>query len=220
MQNFVLVDLYGDGTDAVSEENQKLELAKFGTVAEPYYAILTPDENVVATFPGLTRDAAEFLGFLKKGSGIGDRGSGTSAAASSPTPAQPSGIPQIVALNGAPVSTAGKVVVVNFWATYCVPCIEEIPGFNRLNRELSSKGLVVLGISMDTDEGGLDLVRGFLKKHPMEYPVALGSEAMKQQYKLDELPVTVVFDRTGKQVRRFEGFLKEDELQAAVAQAL
>lgn len=212
MQNFVLVDLYGDGTDAASEENQKLELAKFQTVAEPYYAIMDPDENVIATFPGLTHDAAEFLAFLKKGSGVRDPGSGISAAAPGST------LPQVSSLQGGPVQTTGKVVVVNFWATYCVPCIQEIPTFNKLHKELASKGVAVVGVSMDED--GADLVDAFLKKHPMDYPVAMGSQAMNQQYKLDALPVTLVFDRTGKQIKRFDGFLKLDELQAAVQQAL
>jgi len=61
---FVLLELYTDGTDAASEENQKLQENKFSTVAIPYYAILDPDERVIATFPGLTRDAARFLAFL------------------------------------------------------------------------------------------------------------------------------------------------------------
>ncbi|HLG98122.1 MAG TPA: cytochrome c biogenesis protein CcdA [Bryobacteraceae bacterium] len=65
LKDFVLVDLYTDGTDQVSEENQQLEEKKFGTVAIPYYAILDPDEHVIATFPGLTRNAAEFVTFLK-----------------------------------------------------------------------------------------------------------------------------------------------------------
>jgi thiol:disulfide interchange protein DsbD len=67
LKDFVLVELYTDGTDAASEQNQALENAKFSTVAIPYYAILDPDEKVVATFPGLTRDTAEFLRFLQTG---------------------------------------------------------------------------------------------------------------------------------------------------------
>jgi len=67
LKDFVLVDLYTDGTDQVSEENQQLEEKKFGTVSIPYYAILDPDEHVIATFPGLTRNAAEFANFLKSG---------------------------------------------------------------------------------------------------------------------------------------------------------
>jgi len=67
LKDFVLVDLYTDGTDAVSEQNQKLEESKFGTVAIPYYAILDPDEKVLSTFPGLTRSSEEFVGFIHNG---------------------------------------------------------------------------------------------------------------------------------------------------------
>ena len=66
MKNFVLVELYTDGTDPESEANQKLQLAKFNTVAIPFYAILDPDEKVLATFPGSTSNASEYLAFLNK----------------------------------------------------------------------------------------------------------------------------------------------------------
>ena len=131
------------------------------------------------------------------------------------------GIGAFTTLEGGALDTSafgGKVVVVNFWATWCVPCIEEIPGFNKLNQQLGGKGVVVLGVSMD--EEGAERVRPFLKKHPMDYLVALGSEAVSKQYGLDELPVTIVFDRSGKQVKRFEGFTAEDALRAGVRQAL
>jgi thiol:disulfide interchange protein DsbD len=59
------VDLYTDGTDAASGENQKLEDQKFGTVAIPFYALMDPDRNVIATFPQLTRNSREFLSFLE-----------------------------------------------------------------------------------------------------------------------------------------------------------
>jgi thiol:disulfide interchange protein len=65
LQNFVLVELYTDGTDAASARNQALENTKFSSVAIPYYAILDADERVLAAFPGLTRDAGEFLRFLR-----------------------------------------------------------------------------------------------------------------------------------------------------------
>jgi thiol:disulfide interchange protein DsbD len=67
LKDYVLVDLFTDGTDEVSERNQKLEESKFSTVAIPFYAILDPDEHVIATFPGLTKNAQEFAGFLKAG---------------------------------------------------------------------------------------------------------------------------------------------------------
>jgi thiol:disulfide interchange protein DsbD len=65
LDNFVLLELYTDATDAASTANQDMESRKFGTVAIPFYAILDGNENVIATFPGLTRDAGEFAAFLK-----------------------------------------------------------------------------------------------------------------------------------------------------------
>jgi thiol:disulfide interchange protein len=65
LDQFVLLELYTDGTDKASEENQALQESKFSTVAIPYYAILTPDEQIVAHFPGLTRRTEEFLAFLQ-----------------------------------------------------------------------------------------------------------------------------------------------------------
>lgn len=78
MKGFVLVELYTDGSDELSRQNQTLELSKFNTVAIPFYATLDPDENVVATFPGLTKAPKEYLAFLR----------------SSATPRAPTGINQ------------------------------------------------------------------------------------------------------------------------------
>jgi thiol-disulfide isomerase/thioredoxin len=136
-------------------------------------------------------------------------------------PAQTSPLPQASKLEGGSVDMAalsGKVVVVNFWATWCVPCIQEIPSFNKLHKDFAAQGVAVLGIAMD--EEGLSRIQPFLKKHPMDYPVGLGADSLNQQYKLDLLPVTLVFDRAGKQVKRFEGFTPEADLLSAVKQAL
>ncbi|HWR52908.1 MAG TPA: cytochrome c biogenesis protein CcdA [Bryobacteraceae bacterium] len=67
MKNYVLVELYTDGTDDASRENQQLQESKFATIAIPYYAIVDPEERVVASFAGLTRDPQEFLAFLRSG---------------------------------------------------------------------------------------------------------------------------------------------------------
>jgi hypothetical protein len=85
LKDFVLVDLYTDGTDAESEQNQQLEEKRFGTVAIPFYAILDPDEHTIATFPGLTRNASEFETFLKRRA--------TGVASIAPDAAQPQRFP-------------------------------------------------------------------------------------------------------------------------------
>ncbi len=65
LKDFVIVDLFTDGTDPDSEKNQKLEDQRFGTAAIPFYAILDKNQSVVATFPQLTRNPHEFLAFLQ-----------------------------------------------------------------------------------------------------------------------------------------------------------
>ncbi len=207
MQKYVLVELYADSGDAVADANQKLEISKFNTVSEPYYAILSPDESVVASFPGITRDPAQFAAFLRKGD--------------SPQPltasAAPAALPQFSKIGGGTIDPNGKVAVVNFWGTFCVPCIQEIPSFNAINREFASKGVLVVGVSMDDDAS---IVPPFLKKHPMDYNVGFGTPALADQYKLESYPVTLVFDKSGKLVQRFDKSLSEADLKAAVEKAL
>ncbi len=65
LNNYILVELYTDGTDDTSRINQQFQESRFSTIAIPFYAIVDPDEKVLATFPGLTRDAGEFLSFLR-----------------------------------------------------------------------------------------------------------------------------------------------------------
>ena len=210
LERFVLVELFTDRTDAVSEANEKLEETKFGTVAEPYYAIVRPDESVVATFEGRTTNAQEFLAFLNRG-----------AAASLPAAqsAQLDGdAARFTALDGSLIDGTGKVLVLDFWATWCVPCIQGIPEFNRLYHDLSPKGLALTGVAMD--EEGAAVVKPFLAKHPADYPIALGSAAVGKKYSVENLPVTLVFDRSGKLVKRFDGYTKEADLRAAIQAAL
>ena len=218
LNNFVLVELYTDGTDAASEANQRMEQTRFQTIAIPFYAILNTNGETIATFPGATRDAAAYLAFLKKGAA--EKG----AVSAQAVPAAQSDLAGLEAstLTGArvdPASLQGKVVVVDFWATYCVPCLKEIPTFDRLQQQLADKGVVVLGVSMDTD-GGAPLVQSFLKSHPMKYRVAVASEKMTDLFHVAKLPTTVVFDRHGKTLQRFEGLTPAAALENVVKTAL
>jgi thiol:disulfide interchange protein DsbD len=207
MKNMVLVDLYTDGTDAASKANQKLEEEKFDTVAEPFYVLYDANQNVLATFPGLTRKPEEYLAFLNT--------KGSVAPAPVVTASAVIGAP-FHTLEGGDLSTdswKGKVVVVNYWATWCVPCRQEIPEFNRINDELGPKGVQVVGISMDSD--GADSVKPFLKQNPMRYTIGIGSGSSGP----DSLPVTLVLDRNGNTVKRFDGLATPAELRDAIAKA-
>ena len=67
MKEYVLVRLYTDGAEPEHEANRRFEEERFKTIALPFYALMTPEDKVIATFPGLTRDHREFVAFLKKG---------------------------------------------------------------------------------------------------------------------------------------------------------
>jgi hypothetical protein len=82
---------------------------------------------------------------------------------------------------------------------------------------MGPQGVAMVGIDMDDDPAG---VPEFLKKHPIDYPVAIGSADTWKQYKIDGLPVTLVLDRAGQLVRRFDAGTKEADLRAAIGKAL
>jgi len=101
--------------------------------------------------------------------------------------------------NGKAVQLAdyrGKVVLLNFWATWCGPCGVEIPWFVEFEQRYKAQGFAVLGVSMDED--GWTSVKPFLAEHKMNYRVLLGNDSVSQLYGgLDALPTTFIIDREG-----------------------
>jgi thiol-disulfide isomerase/thioredoxin len=109
----------------------------------------------------------------------------------------------------------GKVVLLNFWATWCPPCRAEVPDLVRWQREYRRDGLQVIGVTYPpTDRAA---VRGFVRRHRVAYPVLLGSKETKSLFDPGEtLPFTVVIDREGRVREKIEGILLPDEFDEKV----
>ena len=109
----------------------------------------------------------------------------------------------------------GKVVLVNFWATWCPPCRKEIPDLIRLQREYRSRGLQVVGITYPPQK--LAEVRRFVRRMKVNYPVALGTKDMMLRFsRSDILPMTIVIGTDGLIRDIIEGILLPEEFEQKI----
>ena len=98
----------------------------------------------------------------------------------------------------------GQVVVLNFWATWCVPCRIEMPAFENLYRRYRSQGVTVLGVSLD--KGGDEKVRKFVEEYQLSFPILMDSEGKAEKlYPSISIPFTFVIDKSGRIVARIDG---------------
>ena len=122
----------------------------------------------------------------------------------------------------------GKVVLVNFWATWCDPCRMEIPWLIAMQDKYGSKGFTVLGIAMD--EEGKPVVAPFVAKErydvngqqlPMNYPIVIGNELVAEKFGgLLGYPTSILISRDGKKIKRVTGVINEDEISKLIDGAL
>lgn len=98
----------------------------------------------------------------------------------------------------------GKVVIVDFWATWCMPCREEIPGYIELQKKYAKDGVVVVGMS--TDQQGPEVVKQFIEKFGVPYQIVMAEDATVEAFGSPEiLPTTFIIDRAGMVRDRKEG---------------
>ena len=115
----------------------------------------------------------------------------------------------------------GKVVLLNFWATWCTGCKQEIPWFIDFQTKYKGQGLDVLGVSLDDE--GWKVLNPYLTEHPMNYMVGLGNDAIANLYGgVDALPTTVLIDRKGRIAYQHAGVVDriecEKEIQSLLAE--
>ena len=113
----------------------------------------------------------------------------------------------------------GKVIILDFWATWCPPCKMEIPNFVKLQKKYKKKGLQIIGISLD--RGGARVVKPFAKEYKMNYPVLLGNMEVVRKYgPIQGIPTTFIIDKHGNIVEKFIGFREKEIFESYIRKLL
>jgi thiol-disulfide isomerase/thioredoxin len=112
----------------------------------------------------------------------------------------------------------GKVVLLEFWATWCPPCRASIPGIERLYESYKDKGVVVLAVSMD--DGGWDTVQSFVKEYGIKYTVLKGNDDVAVKYQVRSIPMLLVLDKEGKISKRYLGFGSDEDVERDIKSIL
>jgi thiol-disulfide isomerase/thioredoxin len=105
-------------------------------------------------------------------------------------------------------SYRGKVVMVDFWATWCTGCKVEIPWFMEFERKYKNAGLETIGAAMDAE--GWDKVRPYLERHPFNYRIVVGNDRVAKLFSITSLPMTLLIDRDGRIADQHVGMVDKD----------
>jgi peroxiredoxin len=114
---------------------------------------------------------------------------------------------------------SGKVVLLNFWATWCGPCKIEIPWFADFEQRYKDRGFAVLGVSMDDE--GWEIVKPYLAKSKVNYRILLGNDKVAADYGgVDSLPTTFIIDKSGQITSTHVGLVSKSEYENEIVQLL
>jgi peroxiredoxin len=121
----------------------------------------------------------------------------------------------------------GKVVLLDFWATDCGGCKIEIPWYMEFDRTYKSKGLAVVGVSMDilyedlkSAEEGWNKVKPFVLDHKIDYPILMGDDDVTKSYSINALPATYLLDGQGRIAAAYVGLVDKDDMEANIKKLL
>ena len=114
-------------------------------------------------------------------------------------------------------SSKGRVLIVNYWATWCSPCVKEFPGLINVRREFAESDLHIVGISVDYNPKP---VENFIRQNKVNFPVYIDDGSIASMMDIGSIPRTLIYDRQGKKILDPLGFIPEESFRHVVERLL
>jgi thiol-disulfide isomerase/thioredoxin len=120
-------------------------------------------------------------------------------------------------LRGIIDSSKGKVLIVNYWATWCSPCVKEFPGLVSVRKEFAESDLHIVGISVDYNPRP---VENFIKVNEVNFPILIDDGSIGSMLDIGSIPRTLIYDRQGKKILDHLGFNSEESFRHVIARLI
>lgn len=110
-------------------------------------------------------------------------------------------------------SSRGRVLIVNYWATWCSPCVKEFPGLVSVRKEFAESDLHIVGISVDYN---VRPVENFIKVNEVNFPIVIDDGSIGSMLDIGSIPRTLIYDRQGKKILDHLGFISEESFRHVI----